>query len=325
MLLRFVAEGKLRLPASQDPTREIAEIGNKSLRPFFLWTDALAVRYSELSRSASLRIQLWAALAVISCLLTIPLEGNLSILRLLTCIELTSTLAVLVEAFIAWRSRWHSRWMLFRSIAEQIRCLDLLAPMALGIPRLHGYSAQEGAAEEQFASFFAQSLARSMGLPPAEVNDAYLSRQTDQLLAAIDRQRRFHDTRSHRYEKIERLLTRGGACVFILAFMVCAHEFLHSLNLAHAHSGWITICTVLLPSLGATIAAIAAQGEFKRLANRSDGMRRVLYLLERRLRLTPPTSLHAARVATTEVCEILITEVRDWRILLSARAPSVKL
>lgn len=325
MLLRFAAEGKPGLPARQDPTREVTEIENASLRPYFLWTDALAVRYSEFSRSASLRIQLWAALAVISCLLTIPLEYNLSLLRLLTCFELISTLAVLIEAFIAWRFRWHSRWMLFRSIAEQIRCLDLLAPMALGIPRLHGYSAQDGAAEERFASFFAQSLVRSIGLPSAEVNDVYLNKQTHQLLAAIDRQRKFHDLRSHRYERIERLLTRGGICVFLLAFLVCAHEFLHTLNLAQEHSHWITICTVLLPSLGATIAAIAAQGEFKRLANRSDGMRRVLYLLERRLRLTPPTSLHAARVATTDVSEILITEVRDWRILLSARAPSVKL
>jgi hypothetical protein len=321
---RLLVDHRVLHAQGRVPNRELPEIENESLRPYFLWTDRLAVHYGKLSRRASLRIQIWAIAAVVSCLLTIPFDGNHFVLRFLSCFELVFTLAVLIEAFIAWRFRWHSRWMVFRSVAEQIRCLDLLAPVALGIPRLHGFSMHDGAPGQRFASYFAQSLARGIGLPSAEVNAAYLAKQTQHLIKAIEGQRKFHNTSSARYEKLERLLTRGGASVFVLTFGVCAFSFWEIVMRAY-HSPWLTFCTALLLSVGATIAALAAQGEFKRLAKRSDSMRHALNLLQRRLRLVPPTSLRTATVAATEVSEILITEVRDWEALLSARPPSVSI
>jgi hypothetical protein len=321
---RTLIGDQVRRAHGQVPTHEAPEIQNESLRPYFLWTDRLAVHYGKLSRGASLRIQMWAALAVVSCLLTIPLDATPHAPRFLSCCELIFTLAVLIEAFVAWRFRWHDRWMVFRSVAEQIRCLDLLAPVALGIPRLHVFSAQDGAPGQGFAAYFVQSLARSIGLPSAEVNAAYLNKQTHHLLAAVERQRKFHDASSARYEKLERLLTRGGFAVFALTFVACVCGLCWAICTGH-HTPWLTFCTALLLSVGATIAALAAQGEFKRLAKRSDSMRRALYLLHHRLRLVPPTSLRAATVAATEVSEILVTEVRDWEALLSARAPTVNI
>ncbi len=323
-LLRLFTEGQLRYPSPKESTRDVQEIENESLRPYFLWTDTLAMRYGEFSRGASLRIQAWAALAFISCLLAIPLASDPSMLRLLSCVELTSTLAVLIEAYVAWRFRWHNRWMLFRSIAEQIRCLDLLAPVALGIPRLHGFLARDWASGEGFAAYFAQSLARGLGVPSVEVDAAYLHKQTHHLLKAIKMQRAFHDVCSRRYEKIEHFLTRGGIFVFVLVFGVCAFDFLEVFHLTHSHH-WLTICAALLLSAGSTIAALAAQGEFKRLAKRSDSMRRALNMLDRRLQVAPPTSLRTLTVAATEVSEVLISEVRDWEALLSTRPPSVNI
>ena len=61
------------LPARPQEKDDVPEIEMCSLKPYFLWTDTLALRYGEFSRSASIRIQLWGALAVFSSLLTIPL------------------------------------------------------------------------------------------------------------------------------------------------------------------------------------------------------------------------------------------------------------
>jgi hypothetical protein len=282
MLIRLIGERRIKRPVKPRQSRDIAEIETPALKRYFLWSDTLAVHYGERSRSAALRIQLWAALTIFSSLMSIPFEHHkgpwyFSPQVILACVEVFSTLAVLTEALIASHFQWHVRWLSFRAIAEQVRSLDLLHPIGLAIPRPHGFSAEDQpSGDEAFSAFLVQSIVRELGLPCSLIDEDFIRGRFARLHVAIKQQIAFHSAASERYEKVEKFLTHGSLWVFVVAALVCLYDLFHALGLWTDPFGIVLMCTVMLPVLGATFAALAAQGEYRRLAHRSDAMRRTL-------------------------------------------------
>ena len=157
-------------------------------------------------------------------------------------------------------------------MAEQIRCLDLLYPIGIAIPRPRGFSGpDQPSGGEVFSSFLIQAIVRELGLPHTNVDSVFIRRRFDRLTEVTKQQIDFHTKSGKRYEKVERFLSRGGIMVFILAAGTCACDLLFAFGAVPYHNGGITTLTVTLPAIGATFGALAAQGEFVALL--ADQMR----------------------------------------------------
>jgi hypothetical protein len=76
----------------------------------------------------------------------------------------------------------------------------------------------------------------------------------------------------------------------------------------------LTLLDAVLPAIGAALAAIASQGEFGRIAERSHAMVLRLRALLTRLRASDtPTSVTSGEIAE-EAAETMTAELLDWQI-----------
>jgi len=101
-------------------------------------------------------------------------------------------------------------------------------------------------------------------------------------------------------------------CVAIAAASCVLHFFVAN----HEISKWFTLGAAGFPAVAAAFHAIATQGEFRRLANRSNDMRESLENIETRFLALgdTPTFVDLRRIAN-EAAELIVEEVADWQIL----------
>jgi hypothetical protein len=328
-LLRLLGEYKLsRAPQPQPdlcaPYLQPPALRTPPLCPYFHWADTLAVHYGERSRSAGLRLQLLASLAVLCALLRIPVEESVLLLRVLSIAEMLAILCLLVTAVQVASSHWHERWLFYRSLAEQVRCLDILLPIAqtLPTPPVLGF-AREDDGHTGFANRYILAIERETGLLPAVADESFLAERLQVLQHVIAQQAEFHGSAATRYDRVQKLLHRSGMALFIAAVALCVYELLRAFAGPAGHTSWLATASAILPALGAAAASVAAQSELKRLAGRSAAMSQTLReTLTQVARLTPPT-LRSVIALSRRVAEILTSEVRDWRVLVSAKRPEL--
>jgi hypothetical protein len=90
------------------------------------------------------------------------------------------------------------------------------------------------------------------------------------------------------------------------------------------HFPWTSFLAVVLPAFGAALVGIESQGEFSRIANRSEGMQARLKAYHDRLAAPPPPwsdSLPSAVVgeAAESAAEAMRAELMDWRVIFSEK------
>lgn len=324
IFLRVLGDRQLRLPSTPRYEAIASEVHSPSLRPYFAWADALATRHGERSRSAALQLQWLASAAVFSGLLAIPLEEHRWALRLLACTECGATLVLVATALLLLRRPWHARWLLYRSLAEQMRSLDLLAPLGepLSYAQVPGFFHHESGSEA-FSQVFLQAVTRHLGFPSARVDPAFLNQRSEALAHTLESQAAFQGRAARRYENIERVLRRAGLVLFITAAIFSLYDLAHSFLLTEFVSPWLTAGTALLPAVGAMITGLATQGEYQRLTHRAVAMRRTLAVLLAELPRGPSLTLESLVAATHRAAEVLTSEVRDWQVLVSVKRPSL--
>lgn len=335
---RLIAERRIAFPKAPVKDDPVTEIESPELKPYFLWSDALAVYYGELSRSAGLWIQFSTSFAVLSSLCLVLVEHSTSpllrayrkqTLQILSSVEFVSIVIVILIFFSARKFRWHARWLCFRSVAEQIRSLDLLHPLGLALPRLRGFFDQDELSEEEvFSAYLVQSIARQLGLAASSIDQKFLERRFDRMLEAVHLQTNFHKAFSERHETAERLLTMGSMLLFAAAGAIAIIDLLASfgwlgLGMEAPGIAFSSALAVLLPALAALAAGLATQGELKRLAHRSKRMERRLGSIRKRLLTKKRYDLKAIVSAAMEIAEVFLSEVRQWQNLVSAKAPTI--
>jgi hypothetical protein len=323
-LLRLLGEYKLSRAPQPQPDLCALDLRTPPLCPYFHWADTLAVHYGERSRSAGLRLQLLASLAVLCALLRIPMEESVLLLRVLSITEMLAILCLLFTAVQVASSHWHERWLFYRSLAEQVRCLDILLPIAqtLPAPPVLGF-AREDDGHTDFANRYILAIERETGLLPAVADESFLAERLQVLQHVITQQAEFHGSAATRYDRVQKLLHRSGMALFIAAVALCVYELLRAFAGPAGHTSWLATASAILPALGAAAASVAAQSELKRLAGRSAAMSQTLReTLTQVARLTPPT-LRSVIALSRRVAEILTSEVRDWRVLVSSKRPEL--
>lgn len=333
--LRLFGDRQVRFPPHPDFFRQVNEIHSPSLKRYFLWADTLATYHGERSRSASLRLQLLATLAVLAALVNVSFAEYPLTTRVLSVLEVASTLWLLYGVAHSRRGHWHDRWLRCRAIAEQLRSVDILWP--LGLPARSHYSrdlSRESEAHISFESWLLRAVQRELGIPNEVVDRSFLRLHSQHLRTVIGNQIDFHRKASTRYKAAEAALRRCGLTLFSLAFLLGIYDVCHAFELLPAtvlrsfalHSTFepaTRIATVLLPALGAAVTAIVAQGEYKRLAEQSDAMSHRLITLRSQFHGTAEMSYQNLCTLSSNVADVLLFEVQEWSMLVASKPPSL--
>ena len=341
----FEQDAKSEWP--DDRTSATARIVD-GLRMFHAWPDRLAVIYADRYRSAFITAFLLAAFAVGMALL--PLGAGLSAHHMpeTVCIvcELLAILIILGLVSRGRRLRWHERWIDYRLTAELVRQLRLVAPLggARPFPQIPAHLATYGQPSSTWMAWYVRAVERGLALPSVVVNRDYLRNCLRQLSEVVGTasadgaprggQLEYHEVTARRCRLIEKRLHRLGITLLWLTLASCVLHLVPGVWHAASPPEWVapilTFVCGFFPALGAGLAGIINQGEFRRIENRSESMCGQLRLLHERIeklrqRIDKSPSESAeqfslpATALASDAARLLLNEILDWRVVFLDR------
>jgi hypothetical protein len=307
------------------------------LRPFFAWPDQLAVLYANRYRSAFVLAYLLAAAAVFLALLPVGAQllphgaGEAAC----TVLEVAVILVILGLVLIGSFGRWHARWLDYRLISELVRHIRLVTPLGGGrpFPQIPPHWASYGEPSTSWMAWYVRAVERSVDLPTAVVDRAYVGACLTDLAAQIERQVAFHASIADSSHRIEARLHGTGVILLAVTLVACVWHLPQAWTGLPAHvlpSSLLTFLCGFLPATGAALAGIVNQGEFRRIAKRSKAMSDLLIALRRAVerlldRIGSATSedktqfsVEAAELAA-DAAGKMVSEVLDWRVVFLDR------
>ncbi len=291
------------------------------LQPHYAWADSLATYYGDRYRSAFVVIYLLGVATVGLAALGLA-NRNLGHVGPVD-IRLWLTLGLLLLIVGIWYvggsvKRWHRRWLDYRILAEYLRQLAHLVPLAGSSPRVrvppHRSSGDPG---NSWMAWHTRAVAREMGIVAARFDGPFLaSARTEMRKEWVDAQAAYHRENAKRSLRMERVLHWSGLVLFALAFVTVAAAIFREIEL-------LTAFEAMFPALGSAIAGIRGQAELERLARRSEGVAEWLEDASAKLALASPhpgTSASRGLRATAEsAAAAMLDEVLDWRVVLEIR------
>ena len=322
----------------EDRSTPIARLVD-SLRPYFAWPDRLAVVYSDRYRSAFIFAFLLAAFAVGMALLPVGfnLEPHSTYETLCIAIELGTILAILGLVHRGRSRHWHERWIDYRLAAELVRHLRLVAPLggARPFPQAPAHWATYGQPGASWMAWYVRAVERVLGLPSVLVNREHLDACLLHLVDLISGQIEYHEKNARRCDRIEHQLHGTGIFLLALTLLACGVHLLPGLWPAVHTPSWLpphllTFFCGFFPALGAALAGINNQGEFRRITKRSEAMQEHLKPLlteAEKLRAqindgaNPPSRQFSVSVGelSANTARLLVNEVLDWRVVFLDR------
>jgi len=296
------------------------------LRPYYAWPDKLSVLYADRYRSAFILAFMFTAVSVALALAPIgfQLRTDTTCEEITTFLELTAIATIVAVTLLGRKNKWHERWLDYRLAAELLRHLRVVA--AIGgerpFPRSPAHHAAHDDPSATWMNWYVRAVARSFGLPNSIVDRNHLMDSLAQLEKLLLGQIRFHEVNARRSYALEHRL--HVAIVFLLAaaMSACCAHMLHLFP-----SGWLTFLCGVCPAVGAALAGIINQGEFRRVAKRSLAMQwnlnnqltKLIHLREQAPAIAP--DLFADRVGhlVSDSARLLVNEVLDWRVIFLDR------
>lgn len=305
-----------------------------TLRPYYAWPDKLAVLYSDRYRSAYVAAFFLAAVAVGMALL--PVGARLTPHHpgetLCIALELVCIVVILALIWFGRRGRWHQRWLAYRLAAELVRHLRLIAPLGgkRPFPQIPAQWATYGLPGASWMAWYVRAIERALGLPAVEVTRDYLSASLVHLRASVDGQADWHETNCERAGRIDHNLHVSSITLLVVTLLACAMHLLPGIWHFIHYPGWLPPALTFLcgfcPALGAAMAGIINQGEFRRLEKRSKAMKEQLEIISKSMKELQ-AEMDAApsgkgkqfspRVASlaSDAAGLLVNEVLDWRVV----------
>lgn len=166
-------------------------------------------------------------------------------------------------------------------------------------------------------------------MPSAQIDRAYLERSLADIRALLVGQIDFHQKTSDRCHRIEHRLHWFELILFVGTLGCCLAHIAGWLGVFHIRGAVLTFFCGFFPVLGASLAGITNQGEFRRIGQQSRSMAERL-----RVQLQDLENL-ATRVAATEQdpeqwsadianaasdsARMMVSEVLGWRVIFQDR------
>ena len=310
------------------PASVTKQLEAKLLKPY-AWADHLAVRYANLYRSAFTLTYLLAPVAVLGALRVyfLDIRQAREAEHVWLAIELATLLLILGIYWIGRRRLWHERWLDYRSLAERLRHLTYLFPLARTTPAVRSPAHTTGGdPRATWVDWYVRAVVREAGLFAATM-DAEHVRACRALL--VDKeigdeasgQIAYHARNAARMHAVHRRLHSMGVLLFAGALAV---SFGHLLPLWSRNRELLTELAALLPVLGGSLLGFLSQSDFQSIARRSAAVRGDLVELKSRLgRLVVPATDAPENLAGTveglgdlaeEAAEVMDAELIDWRV-----------
>jgi hypothetical protein len=190
-----------------------------------------------------------------------------------------------------------------------------------------------------------RARAREVGLANGRLDGGYLERYRRLLRSGIAGQAAYHRRAAHRSERLKHRVHRATTVIFGTALLVTVvhlvldlahihHEFgditwhhlfaVESLNdAARTDNALLTALAAALPAFGAALAGILSQGEFDRIARRSEAMAAELDHLAARLDRpagSPPLRSEVCAAVAVNAAEAMSAELLDWQVTFRAKS-----
>ncbi|MCX6224864.1 MAG: hypothetical protein NTV01_08985 [Bacteroidia bacterium] len=317
---------------------------SRSVMTGFAESDRFSSYYGDYYRSGYILTFLLSALAVGLALFPVAAgwisEDNHSGESVFVAAELLSLFCILFLVFRSHTRRWHSRWLDYRLTAEWIRQLIQLAPLGIGktIHETRGHQKSYEHPSATWMAWYVRALERNLGLPHARIDESYLKKFLDNLLALIHNQETYHAGNSIVNHRIERFLHQSGIVLITATIASCSIHllplFIPGLSWEGGFAHLLTFLCGFLPALGAALAGINNQGEFKRLTKTSESMQRAYIelsdeLMEIRQKLQTSDGkaviplFPLIKDLAHRVSHLMIEELSDWRITYHNRPPTL--
>ena len=309
---------------------------NAGVRPHYAWADKTADHYADLHRSAFVLTSILTPLAVFAALAPIAFPPWRTGVCAATLMGVEFVLVVVLLGLLRGerKGEWHKRWMEYRVLAEQLRQLRLVTPVGGGRPRSRPrpHLSNYGDPTQSWMSWTVRAIAREIGLPNVVVSPDYVGSCLTDLYVLADGQLQFHEASAARSETIHLRLHHWS--IFLLWLTVAGvllHIFTIAVRPTEAYApyaeGALVMIAAVCPALGAAFASINNQGEFQRMAKRSEAMSAFFAAHRdaiRALRAAPtPPRMEQVEPLARQIAEAMVDEVSDWRIVMNDRALGV--
>jgi hypothetical protein len=313
------------------------------LLPAFSAADHLGVFYSLVYRGTYVFSFAFAAIAV-----TLALFGTLIHEADVKVYFVVAEFFIICSILITWRvglqRQWHRRWLEYRRLAECLRHMRILAPLGAEGPVNRPGIDVDG---QDWVNWYAWSLRRLIPLPDRVVDPGYIDRVRKAVCAVeIAGQTDYHLSNARRLSSLETRMHATGQVLFGLTGLLCviffglyvARYFPTSENphndamqcvLRHCQDphryfflDLFTFLTALLPTFGAALGAIGAQGDFRTRAKQSE---RTATRLEAINQVLADEPLDFARLAdrVTKTSDIMMADLEEWHTVFQTRPLSL--
>jgi hypothetical protein len=287
--------------------------------------DTVASRYATLYRLAYKSIYWLAPIAVSSAVLAIVAATNPTFPIpefLLGAFELLCILMILILSRWGQRNHWHERWLDARMLAEQFRNWGFVVHLGLTMqtPRPQPFIPTEST-KHAWLGWYIQAKIREYGLPSCTMTKEYLRQYQKRLHQFIVSQAIHQTCMGKRRQNTSNALERSAFVLFAVTGLACVAHLLLSATFQTEDVMILGILTAIMPAFGAAAEGLEAQGEYRRLAERADGMRKRFLDIGSTLENADdhPLSYGELVQLTKEVSSVMSDELSDWRNLLRTR------
>jgi hypothetical protein len=306
----------------QDPTGALGNTG-ALVYTQYAQADRLANYYSQLYRSASVMNYVLTAISVLMALMGL-LVSDWKLWWVL--LELGLISLVLINTTVGNKARWHQKWLDYRQMAESLRVMLKLSPLAVNGQLFPAQLMQLHRGQgNRWIEWYLSAVNRTTNLPGITLNANIVGRFKQGLAEYAANQTDYHHrTATIAHHTDHRLHLLGNICLYgtvlsCLVFLVC---YLIKPELAVSLKYWVTFFCAVLPAFGAAAFGLRNHGDYEGIAQRSKAAASHLSLFQR--------SMSDAELNFTEMVKHAHQlnghnhlELRDWRVTFERRPLAV--
>jgi hypothetical protein len=319
------------------------------LLPAYSAADHLGVFYSLVYRGTYVFSFSFAAIAVMLALFGVLFHEPDDKIYVVI-VEFVIICSILITWRVGIQHQWHRRWLEYRRLAECLRHMRILAPLGTEGPINRPGVDVDG---QDWVSWYAWSLRRLIPLPDSVVDHGYVDKIRKAVCTVeIAGQTDYHITNAGRLARLETRMHITGQVLFALTGLLCFIFFgLYLANYFHLANFFpdsgishddtaecilrrcqdpgryffldlFTFLTALLPTLGAALGAIGAQGDFR---TRSEQSERTATRLEAINQALTDEPLDFARLAdrVQKTSDIMMADLEEWQTVFRTRPLSL--
>jgi|SRR5580693_8489196 len=288
------------------------------------WADAIGIYFAQIFRSAFVMNFMFAALAVVAASASVLMTQEDSWWkRAPVKIEILLIVCVVANTILAYRRRWHHRWVEAREVAERLRVALPLWTLGLRPAFFPGE-------EPTSTGWYARALVRTQGMRAGDLTTGSLAAERSVLLRLLTGQCKYNLANAGRMHRMERRLEYVG---YSLLGATLAVAVIHLFEVSLAQQSGLLVrflpareviiwLSAALPALATASYGIRVIGDFEGVFQRADRTHRQLDQLIAAIEQDPPDfSLMRARARSA--ADAMLGDVASWRLSAESRGLAV--